>query len=154
MERLEGGSHTSAGEHRMGVGDPVVGGREAWIVPQCFFEALNALAYARFRTPVPEMATPKIQLVRLRIDRPRLVAIQTPPLMRRQLDLDFPGDGPGHVRLHLEHIVKAALVALSPQVRFIADPDELSRDSHTLPYPAHGAFQDMRYTKLAADLRD
>src|SRR5882757_465135 len=149
MERLEGGSHTSTGEHRMGVGDPVVGGREAWIVPQCFLEAVNALAYTFFRTPVPEMAAPKIQLVRLRIDRPRLVAIQPPPLMRCQLDLDFPGDGPGHVRLHL---VQASLVALSPQVRFIADPDELSRDSHTLPYPAHGAFQDMGHTKLAADL--
>src|SRR5882724_2179941 len=123
----------------MGVADPVVGGREAWVVPQCFLEALNALAYAVFRTPVPEMAAPKIQLIRLRIDRPRLVAIQAPPLMRCQRDLDLPGDGPGHVRLHLEQIVKASLVALSPQVRFIADPDELGRDSHTLPYPAHGA---------------
>src|ERR1700720_975928 len=111
----------------MGVGDPVVGGREAWVVPQCFLEALNALAYALFRTPVPEMATPKIQLVRLRIDRPRLVAVQAPLLMRCQLDLDFPGDGPGHFRLHLEHIVKTSLVTLSPEVRFIADPDELAR---------------------------
>src|SRR6267154_2740659 len=135
VERLEGGSHTSTGEHRMGVGDPVVGGREAWIVLQCFLETLNALAYTLFRTPVPEMAAPKIQLVRLRIDRPRLVAIQAPLLMRRQPDLNFPRDRPGHFRLHLEHIVKASLVTLSPQVRFIADPDELGRDAHTRSYP-------------------
>jgi len=59
VERLEGGSHPSTGKHRMGVRRSVVGGREAWIVPQCFLEALNALAYALFRTPVPEMAGPE-----------------------------------------------------------------------------------------------
>src|SRR5437016_2677436 len=108
----------------MGVRDPVVGGREVWIEPQCFLEALNALAYTLFRTPVPEMAAPKIQLVGLRIDRPRPVRVQAPLLMRCQLDVDFPGDGPGHLRLHFEHIVKTSLITLSPQVRFIADPDE------------------------------
>ena len=74
--------------------------------------------------------------------------------MRCQFDLDFPGDGPCHFRLNLEHIMKTSLITLSPQVRFIADPDELGRDAHTLPHPAHGTFQDMRHTKLAADLRD
>ena len=50
--------------------------------------------------------------------------------------------------------MKASLVTLSPEVRFIADADELGSDAHTLPYPAHGTFQDMRHPKLAADLRD
>src|SRR4029077_13445116 len=90
VERLEGGSHASACEHCMGIGDPVVGGREAWVVPQCFFEALDALAYALFRTPVPEMATPKIQLVRLRIDRPRLVAVPATLLKGCRPDMDIP----------------------------------------------------------------
>src|SRR5689334_25446405 len=99
------------------------------------------------------MATPKIQLVRLRIDRPRLVGIQALLLVRRQLDLDFPRDGPRDLRLYLQHIVKASLVTLSPQVRFVADPDELRGDAHTLSCPAHGAFQDMRDAELATDLR-
>ncbi len=70
--------------------------------------------------------------------------------MRRQLDLDFPGDGPGHFRLHLEHIVQASLVTLSPQVRCIADPDELGSDAHTLPHPAHEPMPELSLTSPTA----
>src|ERR1700722_17833993 len=73
--------------------------------------------------------------------------------MRCQLDLDFPRNGPSDFRLYRQHIVKTSLVALSPQMRFVADADELRRDAHTLPRASYRAFQDMRHTELAANLR-
>src|SRR5579859_1150491 len=72
----------------------------------------------------------------------------------RQFDLDFVRDGPSHFRLHLEHIIHASLVTLSPQMRFIAYTDELCRDAYPLPGAAHGTSQDMGHSELAADLRD
>src|SRR5262249_8265241 len=114
----------------MSVGDSVVGGGQGRVVPQCFFEAFDAPPDTLFGAPVPEMAPSKVQLVRLRIDRPRLVGIQPLLLVRGELDLDFPRDGPRDFRLYLKHIVKTALVALSPQVRFVADPDELRGYAH------------------------
>src|ERR1700744_6172574 len=39
-------------------------------------------------------------------------------------------------------------------MRFIADSDELYRDAHSLPGPAHGAFHDVGDTEIAANLLD
>src|SRR5215469_17898202 len=75
-------------------------------------------------------------------------------IVRRQFDLDLLCHGPSHLGLHPEHIMEASLVTLSPQVRFIADPDQLCRDAHPLPRPAYGTFQHVRHAELTTDLPD
>src|SRR5215469_17247566 len=75
-------------------------------------------------------------------------------IVRRQFDLDLLCHGPSHLGLHPEHIMEASLVTLSPEVRFIADPDQLCRYTYPLPCPAYGTFQHMRHAELTPDLPD
>src|SRR5208337_4713509 len=81
-------SHTSAGQHRMRVRNSAVGGRKTRLIPQSLLEAFDTLSHALLRTPVPEVTTPKIHLVRQRIDGSCLVRVQTPLFVWSQFYLD------------------------------------------------------------------
>ena len=55
--------------------------------------------------------------------------------------MDLLRHGSSHLRLYLEHIVKTSLVALSPQVRFVAGPNELHRDVDLAMFDAVNAIE-------------
>src|SRR5207249_8398065 len=70
----------------------------------------------------PQMPSPQIGLVRLRIKGRH--AIQSTLRTNRELDLDFPCDGPRHLGLQRQNVMQAALVALRPQMSRIADAED------------------------------
>ncbi|KEI30270.1 hypothetical protein AR463_08680 [Ralstonia solanacearum] len=73
-------------------------------------------------------------------------------LVRRELDLDFAGNCLGHLDLQGQDVMPVPLVGLGPQVRFVADPDELRRN----PYPISGtpdaSFEHVGNAEVLADL--
>jgi len=58
------------------------------------------------------------------------------PLFRRQLDLDFVGDGACNLALQTQNIANAAIVFLSPQLALT----ESLRQVYRYPHPVPGAY--------------
>ena len=133
---------------RLGLGPRFGGGEEAFVVPgpevrvrqsrerrrkvrtqpDGFLELRDRLLQVLVAWAIEEVSALEIRIVRLGIDarrggQPRLLA-------RRQPHVDLPGDRRRQFRLERQHVARAALEALGPEVLVRPRVDQLRRDPH------------------------
>src|SRR6266516_2828966 len=92
-------------------------------------------------------------------DRPDMPGVnragggETNLLLRRQLDLDLPSNGPRHFTLQSEDITEVALVAVSPKMLVASCADQLRCDSDPVARTLHRTLHYGIDVQFSRDLR-
>ena len=125
--------------------------RKRWTQPDGFLELRDRFLQVLVARAVEEISTLEIRIVRLgiharRSGQPRLLA-------RGQLHVDLPGDGRRQFRLQRQHIARAALEALGPEMLVRPRVDQLRRDPHLVAGSRHRSFHDRVDVELPRDVR-
>lgn len=74
--------------------------------------------------------------------------------VRAEFGIELVGNCAGDFALHAEEVVEFAVVSVSPNVGVGRGVDQLHIHAHGVSRLLHAAFDDVRHTELARDLRD
>ncbi len=104
------------------------------------------------RAPVDLPHSPQIRLVRLRIHR---IGFRQPArLLRRELDLDLPGDLPGHLSVHGEDVPDRRGEGLRPAQTLLRHRlDQADVHAHRVAAADHRGLHHVFHVQLGRDLR-
>ena len=109
---LSGWQQAEDGHHVIGVRQPGVGERVSGISFDRLVEVSNRLVQAVCRSLVPEIATPRVCLIRAWIHLGR--QSEAGLFSRGHLDSDLVGDRPRYLALQRHDVAQVALVILGP----------------------------------------
>ena len=125
--------------------------RKGWTDPDGVLVLRDRFLQVLVARAIEEISTLEIRIVRFgiharRSGQPRLLA-------RGELHVDLPGDRRGQFRLQRQHIARAALEALGPEMLVRTRVDQLRRDPHFVAGSRHRSFHDRVHVELPGDVR-
>src|SRR5207237_6219169 len=138
------------GHHVIGVRQPGVGERVTGISFDRLIEVSNGFVQSVCRSLVPEIATPRVCLIRGWIHLARQAKASL--FSRGHLDSDLVGDRPSYLALQRQDVAQVALVILGPNVMITAGVDQMHRDSNALAHSGYCALDHGVHLQLPTDL--